>query len=137
MRVREDRPRSPGSTRSRALRPRVVGLEERVVPAIDLAAIATAPLGVLNGGTLLNAGAGFSVAEVGDVNGDGFDDYLIGAPSITVTGTTFNLGPGTSGRAFLVFGSRDTPLATPNVTRWQSFFLGLPTRFFFRMPARS
>ena len=45
---------------------------------------------------------GFSVAEAGDVNGDGFADVLIGAPSSS-------LGDGYAGAAFVVFGS-DQPL---------------------------
>jgi hypothetical protein len=114
MGFREDRPRSSGSARSRALRPRLVALEERMAPAIDLATVATAPLGVLNSGLNSSGGAGFSVAEVGDVNGDGFDDYLIGSPGIIVTNGTFNLNAGTGAGAYLVFGSRQvgTP---PNV----------------------
>jgi Ca2+-binding RTX toxin-like protein len=46
-----------------------------------------------------NAGdrAGFSVSSAGDVNGDGFDDLIVGAPY----GAD---GPGDSGAAYVVFG---------------------------------
>jgi glycosylphosphatidylinositol phospholipase D len=42
--------------------------------------------------------AGFGVSGVGDVNGDGYDDILIGAPGMTFTDR------GTSGAAFVVYG---------------------------------
>lgn len=41
--------------------------------------------------------AGFSVSNAGDVNGDGVDDFIIGAPSADNYGTT-------SGSAYVVFG---------------------------------
>jgi len=47
---------------------------------------------------------GQSLASVGDVNADGYDDVLIGAP-----------GESTTGRAFLLFGGA-TPDAIPDVT---------------------
>ncbi len=46
--------------------------------------------------------AGFSVAGVGDVNGDGLDDLLIGVPSATVAGHE------PAGASYVVFGKRGT-----------------------------
>ncbi|WP_159452153.1 beta strand repeat-containing protein [Singulisphaera sp. GP187] len=67
--------------------------------------IATAPFGVALAGNETLGAAGFSVADVGDTNGDGFDDFVIGAP----TGQTINgqvqPGTGNNSRAYLVFGS--------------------------------
>ncbi|MBW2274563.1 MAG: FG-GAP repeat protein, partial [Deltaproteobacteria bacterium] len=46
------------------------------------------------------AGLGFSVANAGDVNGDGFEDVLVGAPYYDAGETALN-----SGRAYLFLGS--------------------------------
>ena len=51
--------------------------------------------------------AGFSVSGAGDVNGDGFDDFLIGAP-YSDYGPTY----GGQGETFLVFGSTDLKTET-------------------------
>ncbi len=53
---------------------------------------------------------GFSVASGGDINGDGYDDLLIGSPGIDVAGR----GAGTDRGAVYVFtGSRDGVLPVP------------------------
>ncbi len=52
-------------------------------------------------GTQADMQLGASIAGVGDVNGDGLDDFVVGAPGTTVGGT-----PGV-GRAFLYFGRAD------------------------------
>jgi hypothetical protein len=49
---------------------------------------------------------GTSVASAGDVNGDGFDDMIIGA-----RGAVLNYGP--SGLAYVYLGSKDGPSAMP------------------------
>ncbi len=60
--------------------------------------------------------AGSSVAGVGDVNGDGFDDFLIGAPSNGEAGAG-------AGQAYLIFGrasgwARDVSLSTADASFW-------------------
>ena len=92
-------------------RPRAERREGRALLAIDLSTAVTGTgttgVGVVQTGLQAGGGAGFSVAEVGDVNGDGFDDYVIGAPSIALTGQFgFQLGNGSTARTFLVFGSK-------------------------------
>ena len=65
---------------------------------------ATIQLSTLNGtngfripGAAANDQAGYSVSHAGDVNGDGIDDFIVGAPSADVSGTN-------SGAAYVVFG---------------------------------
>jgi Ca2+-binding RTX toxin-like protein len=52
-------------------------------------------------GVAANHGSGTSVAAAGDINGDGFDDLIIGAPSASPHGSN-------SGASYVVFG-KDTP----------------------------
>jgi hypothetical protein len=49
--------------------------------------------------------SGFAVSGAGDVNGDGFDDVLIGAPA-------FNADPQEDGAAYVVFGADFTDVPT-------------------------
>lgn len=64
-------------------------------PAITLSAGAA---NVIVSGQAAGDGLGASVADAGDVNGDGFDDLIIGAPFNDAAGAD-------AGRAYLVFGA--------------------------------
>jgi hypothetical protein len=57
-------------------------------------------------------GAGYSVADVGDVTGAGYDDMLIGAPTVINPST---LGTG-QGAAYLVLGSTQVTSSNPTAT---------------------
>src|SRR5208337_2425188 len=72
-------------------------------------------LGILETGSVASQGAGFSVAGLGDMNLDGSNDYMIGAPTVTQTGSVISPGTGTPSQAFLVFGNRSvTANSTPS-----------------------
>jgi hypothetical protein len=93
--------------------PRLQVLEERCLLAIDLGFvappgqpnIATQPYGVLEAGAQSSGGSGFSVADVGDVNGDGFDDFVIGSPTVVNISGQIQPGTGANAQVQLVFGS--------------------------------
>jgi len=55
--------------------------------------------GIENGDT-----SGRSVSGAGDVNGDGFDDLIIGAPSPTYCGFGFNCSTYGAGESYVLFG---------------------------------
>ena len=83
----------------------IEALESRIAPAftgnINLALLTGSTGGDpgfrLNGDSD-NDNAGFSVADAGDVNGDGFSDLIVGAPNVSVGGKT-------NGAAYVIFGS--------------------------------
>ncbi len=130
-----------GKARSRAVRrpgpafrPGRETLEGRIVlTAFDLAQIAgpaidttgLGPYGLQEIGATPSLGTGYSVAAVGDVNGDGFQDFVIGAPSVqTSTGTggaPYVLAPGAGSTAYLVLGSAQSATGGGNInTNWLS-----------------
>src|SRR4051812_44990893 len=89
MRFGNRGPRSSAARRRGEFQPRFQPLEERYLMAIDLGGvlppglpnIATVPFGVDLGAGQASGAAGFSVNDVGDVNNDGFDDFVVGAPT--------------------------------------------------------
>jgi hypothetical protein len=119
-------------------RPRGEQLEDRTLLSIDLGGtsppaypqIANAPYGIAFAGAnqlpatsgaptvIADGGAGWSVSDLGDVNGDNYDDFLIGGPTVSsVTGATgATLGSGGGSAAYLVFGSRS--VNTTSITDW-------------------
>ncbi|MCM2503390.1 FG-GAP-like repeat-containing protein [Aureimonas altamirensis] len=66
--------------------------------AVTLSSISTGSSGFFIGGAAAGDRFGVSVAAAGDVNADGYDDLLIGAP-----------GKGTFGVAYVLFGGSDGP----------------------------
>ena len=69
--------------------------------SIDLSAVANGNNGFVINGEYANDRSGVSVSAVGDVNGDGLDDLLVGAPFNSVTSQN-------AGRSYVVFGKHGT-----------------------------
>ena len=64
---------------------------------------------ILNGAANYDV-AGTSVSVTGDINGDGFDDIVIGAPTIN----SMSVDPGaTNGQVYVVFGGRNVSTTAP------------------------
>jgi len=117
---------------SAVFRPRGEQLEAKILMAIDLGGtlptinpnIASVPYGMDFSGPVSAStntappGAGFSVADVGSLNGTGYDDLLVGAPSLSPTAAIppATLGTGINAAAYLVFGSQTVNQTT--VTDW-------------------
>jgi len=74
-------------------------------PQLELSALNGSNGFVLNGANTPDR-SGASVSSAGDINGDGFDDLIIGAPYATTTGGAF------AGTSYVVFGS-DQGLSNP------------------------
>ncbi len=66
--------------------------------SVDLAAISAGTGGFVINGATVNDLSGFAVASAGDVNGDGFDDLLVSAPSADPAGKS------AAGKSYVVFG---------------------------------
>jgi len=58
--------------------------------------------------------SGLSVSSAGDVNGDGFDDLIIGAPTADPNGISF------AGQSYVLFGQGTTPTNQPPVANTDS-----------------
>jgi Ca2+-binding RTX toxin-like protein len=96
---------STAKRRQRSTPYRVEQLEQRqMLTTIDLTA-----LSVAQGSTIFGAEfgdfSGYSVSGAGDVNGDGFDDLLIGAPFAEASGNAKNL----AGDTYVIFGGPSLP----------------------------
>jgi hypothetical protein len=74
------------------------------IPSTSLPRSATAPYGIDEGGATASGGAGWSVADIGDLTGSGYDDILVGAP--TLNGSPSKLGTSSGGAVYLIFGSQ-------------------------------
>ena len=74
------------------------------VARIDPSTIAAGTGGFVINGQSADDRSGFSVASAGDVNGDGFDDLIVGAVGATPPGQSF------AGKSYVIFG-RDFSLA--------------------------
>ena len=72
--------------------------------------LSSSPIQILSGGTESGSQFGCSVADAGDVNGDGYSDVLVG--QVWYTGS----GPASQGRALLYMGSSSGIPATPSWT---------------------
>ena len=115
-------PRSAHTRRRGAYRPLGEDLEARCLMAIDVGGtappilpnVAAVPFGVELVGGVPSGGAGFNVSNLGDVNLDGFDDFFVGAPSVTNPGNTLTLGSGLNSSALLVFGSQQVDAGNVN-----------------------
>jgi hypothetical protein len=77
-----------------------VSLLSIVLTSVDLADVALGSGGFVIMGRNPGDQAGRSVASAGDINGDGFDDIVIGAPNVSGAG----IGMGNIGDAYVVFG---------------------------------
>ncbi|WP_255350713.1 Ig-like domain-containing protein [Limnohabitans sp. DM1] len=76
-------------------------IAQNFVPKVNLSSVAQGVGGFVINGQCAGDLSGFSVANAGDVNGDGYDDLIVGAP---YADTSVN----NSGRAYVVFGKSGT-----------------------------
>ncbi len=98
--------------KARILRNRIEALESRIAPAfaavINLSGLTGANGFQVNGEAAFDR-SGFSVSGAGDVNGDGFDDIIIGAYNADPNGSQ-------SGASYVLFGKASGFAATLNLS---------------------
>ncbi len=117
--------RSEGTRRRRftyRLRPELLESRDLMTGVnIDLSQVASQPYGVLQTGFQAGGGVGWSVTDVGDLTGSGYDDFVVGAPSVLRNGTNVVLGNSQPpGVAYLIFGSAQVNGGTVTSIDWAS-----------------
>ena len=75
-------------------------------------------LGILETGNVPNQGVGFNVAAVTDMNFDGSNDFVIGAPTVTRNGSVISPATGITDTAYLVSANRSAN--APTTQSWLS-----------------
>ena len=109
-------PGSPSKRHRAAFRPINEPLEERrLLTTFDLSTIQTAPLGVETIGKASNNTAGYTVTDVGNVTGSGYDSFVVSAPGLAGSSPGLRPNPAGAGEgaAYLVFGSKQVNNSTP------------------------
>ena len=112
--------RGPGSSSRRrpgSFHPWGEPLEIRrlLTAPVDLATTQSANLGVQFVGSGNNAG--YTVTDVGDTTGSGYDDFVVSAPGLAAPATGAVTFAGTS-TAYLVFGSKEVNVASASSINW-------------------
>src|SRR4051812_35047617 len=78
------------------------------------------PSGILEAGGVAGQGAGASVTDVGDTNNDGFDDFLVGAPTVVSSGGVPVFGGGGNSSVYLIYGSTGVTASGLQTFNWLS-----------------
>jgi hypothetical protein len=103
--IHGDTGRSQPPRRHRLRRLLIEQMEDRrLLTTIDLAALTAAQGSIIHGA---DAGdfSGNSVSSIGDVNGDGFEDFVIGAATAAASGNAKSF----AGESYLIFGTASLP----------------------------